>query len=56
LRLSSAEFLIWAGLFALLFLITREWFVLGGAVECVVVALKHRKLAAEHVAKTAAAV
>ena len=56
LRLSSAEFLIWAGLFALLFLITREWFVLGGAVECVVVAIKHRKLAAEHVAKTAAAV
>jgi len=56
LRLSSAEFLIWAGLFTILFLVTREWFVLGGAVECVVVAAKHRKLAAQHVARAAAAV
>jgi hypothetical protein len=56
LRLSSTEFVIWAGLFAMLFLVTREWFVLGGAVQCAVVAMKHRKLAAEHVAKAAAAV
>src|SRR5215510_12921708 len=50
LRLSSAEFLIWTGLFGILFLVTREWFVLGGAVECAIVAIKHRKLAAQHVA------
>src|SRR5262249_47354919 len=56
LRLSSAEFLIWAGLFTILFLVTREWFVLGGAAECVVVAAKHRKLAAQHLARAAAAV
>jgi hypothetical protein len=56
LRLSSTEFVIWAGLFAMLFLVTREWFVLGGAVQCAVVAMKHRKIAAKHVAKAAAAV
>jgi len=56
LRLSSAEFLIWTGLFGILFLLTREWFVLGGAVECAVVAAKHRKLAAQHLAKASAAV
>ena len=56
LRLSATEFLIWAGLFAVLFLLTREWFVLGGVVQCAVVAVKHRKLAEQHVAKAAAAV
>ena len=56
LRLSATEFLIWAALFAVLFLIIREWFVLGGAVQCAVVAFKHRKLAEQHVAKAAAAV
>jgi hypothetical protein len=55
LRQSATEFLIWSGLFAVFFLITREWFVLGGAVECAVVAFKHRKLAEQHVAKAAAA-
>ena len=55
LRLSATEFLIWAGLFGVLFLITREWFVLGGAFKCAVVALKHRKLAEQHVANAAAA-
>ena len=55
LRLSATEFLIWTVLFAGLFLITREWFVLGGAMKCAVVAFKHRRLAEQHVAKTVAA-
>src|SRR5262249_52729596 len=45
LRLSATEFLIWTALFTGLFLITREWFVLGGAAQCAVVAFKHRRLA-----------
>lgn len=55
LRLSATEFLIWTAVFAGLFLVTREWFVLGGAVQCAAVALKHRRLAEQHVAKAAAA-
>lgn len=55
LRLSATEFLIWSALFVGLFLITREWFVLGGAVQCAVVAFKHRKLAEQHVANVSAA-
>ena len=56
LRMSSTEFLIWAALFGVLFLIMREPFVLGGIVECIIIAAKHRKLAAAHVAKASAAV
>lgn len=55
LRLSATEFLIWTALFIGLFLLTREWFVLGGAAQCAVVAVKHRRLADQHVAKAAAA-
>lgn len=49
LRLSSLELLAFSGLFVVLFLFTQSWFVLGGAMGCMAVAGKHRKLAREHV-------
>jgi hypothetical protein len=45
LRMSSVELLSFAGLFLLLFVLTQEWFILGGAVSCLVTALKHFRLA-----------
>jgi hypothetical protein len=45
LRLSAVEFLALAGLYAVLFLFTRSWFVMGGVCSCLVLAGKHSWLA-----------
>lgn len=45
LRMSSLEILGFSGLFAVVFLFTGSWFVLGGAVACLSLALKHWRLA-----------
>lgn len=45
LLMSAVELLAFSGLFALLFVFTQTWFVLGGAFACLITAWKHRKLA-----------
>lgn len=45
LRMSSQESLAFSGLFAVVFLFTGSWFVLGGAVMCLSLAFKHLRLA-----------
>jgi len=45
LRMSSLESLAFSGLFAVVFLFTGSWFVLGGAVMCLSLAFKHLRLA-----------
>ena len=55
LRVSSFEFLTFAALFAILFLVTWQGFVLGGAAACLSVAMKHRKLAEKHLSSSPAA-
>jgi hypothetical protein len=45
LRMSSLEILAFSGFFAVVFLFTGSWFVLGGAVACLSLALKHLRLA-----------
>lgn len=49
LRMSAVELLAFSGLFALLFVFTQSWFVLGGASACLVTAWKHQRLARKHV-------
>jgi hypothetical protein len=44
LRMSATELLTFAGLFFVLYLITPNWFVLGGAVGCLVTAVQHLRL------------
>jgi hypothetical protein len=48
LQTSSFEFLTFAALFALLFLLTGSWLVIGGAVTCSGVAIKQCILAWRH--------
>lgn len=48
LRLSFFEFLEFSALYFMLFLATRSWFLLGGSLNCLVVAIKHRALARRH--------
>ena len=57
LRLSSVEFFAFSGMFAVLSVFTSSWFLFGGAVTCLGVALKNTKLAKSHsaYAQTAAA-
>jgi hypothetical protein len=45
LQLSAVELGAFAALFAVLFVFTRSWFVLGGSLACVSTCLKHRRLA-----------
>jgi hypothetical protein len=45
LRMSSIEFFAFSGLFSVVFLFTGSWFVLGGAMACLSVAVKHWRLA-----------
>ena len=45
LRMSSIEGLAFSGLFAVIFLFTGSWFVLGGAFTCLSLAAKHLRLA-----------
>ena len=48
LRMSSFELLTFSGLFSVLFLFTRSFFVLGGAVACLSLAGKHWRLTRKH--------
>jgi hypothetical protein len=48
LKLSSSECLVFAGFFLILFVFTENWFVLGGSVGCVSLALKHWRFARKH--------
>jgi hypothetical protein len=50
LRTSAVEFLAFSGLYAVLFLFTRSWFVIGGVFACLLLAGKHWWLARRHVA------
>jgi hypothetical protein len=45
LRMSAVEKFAFSGLFAVLYVFTLSWFVLGGVVGCLAVALKHLRLA-----------
>jgi hypothetical protein len=45
LRASSWECFAFSGFFLMLFLFTGSWFILGGAVGCISLGVKHRKLA-----------
>jgi hypothetical protein len=50
LRMSAVEFLAFSGLYAILFLFTRSWFVIGGALACLLLAGKHWWLARRYLA------
>lgn len=50
LRMSSVELLAFSGSFGVLFIFTPSWFLLGGALACLGIALKHRRLANKYVA------
>jgi hypothetical protein len=56
LRMASAEWLIFSGVFLLLFAFTRSWFILGGVVGCSFAAIKNLKLARKHRIRPAEAV
>ncbi len=49
LQMSSIELLAFSGLYVLLFVFTQSWFVVGGAVACLSIALKHWRLSRTHV-------
>jgi hypothetical protein len=49
LRQSSTAFLSFAGLYAIVFLFTESWFVLGGTFGCLSIALRHLWLARTYV-------
>jgi hypothetical protein len=51
LRVSSDELFIFSALYALLFVFTQSWFVLGGAATCFSTAIKHRRLAQKAASK-----
>jgi hypothetical protein len=51
LRMSSVEFLAFSGLYGVLFVFTKSWFVLGGTFACFLTAGKHWWLARKHVAR-----
>ncbi len=50
LRMSSVELLGFSVTFGVLFVFTSSWFLLGGAIACLGIALKHRRLANKPVA------
>jgi hypothetical protein len=54
LRLSAVELLAFAALYAVLYAVTLSWFILGGVVICVSVAVNHRALARKHAARVEA--
>jgi hypothetical protein len=49
LAMSSLEILSFAGLFTVIFVFTGSPFVLGGALSCGVLAIKHQRLARRHI-------
>jgi hypothetical protein len=48
LRMSAIEIAAFAGLYAVLFVVTESWFLLGGAVACLSLAVNHLKLSRTH--------
>ena len=48
LRLSAIEIATFAALYAVLFVVTEDWFLLGGAVACVSLATSHLQLSRAH--------
>jgi len=52
LRMSAAEFFAFAGAYAVIYLMTTSWFVLGGVFMCLSVGVNHRQLARQHVPQT----
>ena len=54
-RMSSIENLAFSGLFAVLFLFTANWFVLGGVIGCLSLAVKHWRLAGKHLSEASQA-
>ena len=48
---SSVELFSFAALYSILCVVTASWFVFGGAIACVIVGVKHRQLARQHVAR-----
>jgi len=52
LRASAFELLSFTGLYACLFLVTHDLFVLGGAIACAVLAASHYRLARRHESST----
>lgn len=53
LRISAVEMLSFAGLYFVLFGLTGSWFILGGTLSCLTIAIKHRKLAVKDAARKA---
>jgi uncharacterized membrane protein YjjP (DUF1212 family) len=56
LRMSSSESLAFSGLFFVTFMFTLSWFILGGAISSLSLAMKHRKLANKQPSNVTAAV
>jgi len=52
LRSSAFELLAFVGLYGCLFAVTRDVFVLGGAIACAVLAASHYRLARQHESST----
>ena len=48
LRMSAIEIAAFAGLYAVLFVVTESWFLLGGAAACLSLAVNHLKLSRTH--------
>jgi hypothetical protein len=48
LQQSSLDILSFAGLYLVLFVFTRSWFVLGGVISCAIVASQQWKLSRQH--------
>jgi hypothetical protein len=53
LRLSAVEFFAFAAAYAVIYLMTQSWFVLGGVVVCLSIGVNHRQLADRHVSEDA---
>jgi hypothetical protein len=45
LRMSAVDALVFSGLYLVLFAFTQSWFIFGGVVVCLSLAVKHRRLA-----------
>ena len=53
LRMSAVELFSFSAAYGVIYLMTGSWFVLGGVVSCLLVAINHRQLAQKHVPRTA---
>jgi hypothetical protein len=52
LTISSIEMLSFCGMFLVIFAFTQSWFVLGGSLSCLSIAMKHRRLSNQHAPAT----